>query len=68
VGGRLEQAARAFAKAVALDPSNGPALFNLGVVRNKSGDTAGAVDCFQQAAVVGHERAKKLLTARNIGW
>lgn len=25
-------------------------------------------DCFKQAAGAGHERAKKLLAAQNIGW
>ena len=68
VAGHYDEAAGAFARAVALDPVNGSALYNLGVVRNKTGDTAGAIDCFRQAAGVGHERAKKLLRSQKIGW
>ena len=68
VAGHVDEAADAFARAVDLDPANGSALYNLGVVRNKTGDTAGAVDCFRQAAGGGHERAQKLLRSQKIDW
>ena len=66
--GRFEEAAAAFEKALTLDPHNGTALYNLGVVRNKTGDAAAAVDCFKQAARLGHQRAMNLLTAQKINW
>ncbi|WP_319521607.1 TMEM43 family protein [uncultured Desulfosarcina sp.] len=68
VAGRFDKAAEAFEKAIQLDPQNGSALYNLGVVRNKSGDTAGAIEVFKQAARLGHERAIKLLSSQAIDW
>src|SRR3712207_8497737 len=41
--GRLEEAARAFEQAVALDPSNGNAFYSLGNVYAESGRWADAV-------------------------
>lgn len=68
VAGRFEQAAAAFEQAVALDPLNGTALYNLGVVRNKTGDAAGAIDVFKRAARLGHQRAMNLLSTQKIDW
>ena len=68
VAGRFEEAAAAFEEAVALDPQNGTALYNLGVVRNKTGDAAGAIETFKQAARLGHQRAMNLLSSQKIDW
>ena len=68
VAGRFEEATAAFEKAVALNPRNGTALYNLGVVRNKTGDAAGAIEMFKRAARLGHERAMNLLTSQKIDW
>ena len=68
VAGNYAEAAAAFEKAAALDPANGAALYNLGVVRNKTGDAAGAIDAFKQAARLGHERAVNLLSSQKIDW
>jgi hypothetical protein len=55
-------------RAVALNPVNGSALYNLGVLRNKTGDTTVAIDCFRHVVGAGHERAQKLLRSQKIGW
>lgn len=68
VAGRFDKAAKAFEKAIHLDPQNGSPLYNLGVVRNKTGDTAGAIEAFKQAARLGHQRATKLLSSQGIDW
>ena len=68
VAGRFEEAVTAFEKAVAQDPHNGTALYNLGVVRNKTGDAGGAIDAFKQAARLGHQRAINLLSSQKIDW
>jgi tetratricopeptide (TPR) repeat protein len=68
VAGHYDEAAGAFARAIALKPLNGSALYHLGVMRNKTGETAGALDCFRQTAGVGHQRAQKLLRSQKIGW
>lgn len=68
VAGRFDDAAEAFEKAIQLDSQNGSALYNLGVVRNKNGDTAGAIEVFKQAARLGHQRATKLLSSQGLDW
>jgi tetratricopeptide (TPR) repeat protein len=47
--GRLEEAARAFEQAVALDPSNGNAFYSLGNVYAESGRWADAVIAYNKA-------------------
>lgn len=47
--GRLEEAARAFEQAVALDPSNGNAFYSLGNVYAESGRWADAVIAYSKA-------------------
>ena len=49
--GSLPDAAAAFRKAIALDPSLAEAQFNLATVLSALGDTAGAIDGYRQAVV-----------------
>jgi lipopolysaccharide biosynthesis regulator YciM len=55
--GNLDEAARRFASAIDLDPTTAPAYLNLGDVRAKQGDTAGAVAAWEQLASATPERA-----------
>ena len=68
VAGQFDKAAAAFEKAVTIAPDNGSAWYNLGVARNKTGDTPGAMDALKQASRLGHQRAMKLLVSQNIDW
>lgn len=63
---RLDQAVDAFEKAVALEPTNASILFNLGVVRKKAGDAAGATAAFRRAADLGHARARAMLSSGGV--
>ncbi len=68
VAGHFDEAAAAFEQAAAQAPDNGTAWYNLGVVRNKTGNAQGAINAFKRAAGLGHPRAKKLLSAQHIDW
>ena len=55
--GQLDEAARRFASAIDLDASTTPAYLNLGDVRARQGDTAGAVEAWEQLLAASPERA-----------
>jgi lipopolysaccharide biosynthesis regulator YciM len=55
--GHLDEAARRFASAIDLDPATAPAYLNLGDVRARQGDPAGAVKTWEQLLTASPERA-----------
>jgi lipopolysaccharide biosynthesis regulator YciM len=56
-GGRLDDAVKRFESAIDLDPATTPAYLNLGDVRLKQGDTAGAVAAWERLLDVSPDRA-----------
>lgn len=50
-------AARSFAEAIDIDPGTAPAYLNLGDLREKEGNVAGAIEAWEQLAEVAPERA-----------
>lgn len=55
--GDLDGAEQAFAAAIAIDPENALAVFDLGTVRDARGDTAGARDLYARAVEIDPEFA-----------
>ena len=55
--GRLDDAAQRFASSIDLDLTTAPAYLNLGDVRLKQGDTAGAMASWERLLVASPERA-----------
>ncbi len=66
--GDLDNALAAFTKAVEIQPDYASAWYNRGVVGNKAGHAADAINDFKKAASLGHEKARKLLSSQGIDW
>lgn len=66
--GDIDNALSAFTKAIEIQPDYASAWYNRGVVGNKAGHAADAINDFKKAASLGHEKAQHLLSSQGIGW
>ncbi len=64
--GRFEEAARYFDKALKLDPRNASALFNLGLIAERQGDSAKAETLFQRTLQSNPDYSDALLESANV--
>jgi tetratricopeptide (TPR) repeat protein len=68
MAGHYSEAIPDFSLAISIDRYMGPAYFHRGIARSKTGDQAGNLEDFMQAARLGDLDAEHWLDANNPGW